>query len=127
MAHLVNNFAALNDLKISVILPDLEGCFSNDTARNIYRITQEALNNIAKHAQASLLILEAEIMDDKVHFRVQDDGIGLDSNPAVPGGRIKPGLGLASMAQRVHLLDGEFSISANPGTGCEVNFTLPKK
>jgi signal transduction histidine kinase len=126
LAHLVNNFAALNDLKVSVSVPDLEGCFSDDEARNIYRIVQEAVNNVAKHAQASLLILEAELLDDKVCFRISDDGVGFGGDNPPAGGRVEAGLGLTSMAQRVRLLGGDFSVSAKPGAGCVVTFTLPK-
>ena len=126
LAHLANNFAALNDLKVSVSLPDLEGCFSDDEARNIYRIVQEAVNNVAKHAQASLLTLEAELQDDRVCFRISDDGVGFGGDNSLAGGRVEAGLGLTSMAQRVRLLGGEFSVSAQPGAGCVVTFTLPK-
>jgi len=126
LAHLVNNFAALNDLKISVVMPDLDGCFSSEASHNIYRIVQEAVNNIAKHAQASLLVLEVEKGNDKVHFIIRDDGVGFGGERLNPGGSIKTGLGLSSMAQRVRLLGGEFSVSADPGGGCEVRFTLPK-
>ena len=127
LAHLANNFAALNDLKVSVSIPNLEGCFSDDEARNIYRIVQEAVNNVAKHARASLLILEAELLDDKVRFRVSDDGVGFGGDNLLAGGRVEAGLGLTSMAQRVRLLDGDFSVSAQPGSGCVVTFTLPKR
>jgi signal transduction histidine kinase len=116
----------LNDLKISVVVPDIEGCFSSEAAHNIYRIVQEAVNNVAKHAQASLLVLEVEKSRDKVHFTIRDDGIGFGGERLESGGSIKAGLGLTSMAQRVRLLGGEFSVTANPGVGCEVKFTLPR-
>jgi len=126
LAHLVNNFAALNDLKVSISVPDLEGCFASDSSRHIYRIIQEAVNNVAKHAQASLLVLEAEVTDETVRFLVRDDGVGfgVDHNGSARSGA---GLGLTSMAQRVRLLGGEFSVSTKPGEGCVVTFTLPRE
>ncbi len=126
LAHLVNNFAALNDLKVSISVPDLEGCFSSDASRHVYRIVQEAVNNVAKHAQASLLVLEAEVTDETVRFLIRDDGVGFgdDHNGSVRSGA---GLGLTSMAQRVQLLGGEFSVSSKPDDGCLVTFTLPRK
>ena len=126
LVHLVNNFTALNNLKASISVPDLDDIFVGDAARNVYRIVQEAINNVGKHAKASMLVLEAEIVEDEVLFSVKDDGIGFEiesvekSNPGA-------GLGLASMAQRVHLLDGEFSLVSHPGEGCLVTFRLPKK
>ncbi len=127
LAHLVNNFAALNDLKVSISVPDLEGCFAGDAARHVYRIVQEAVNNVAKHAQASLLVLEAEVSDERVRFLVRDDGVGFSSDYANGSDRSEAGLGLTSMAQRVRLLGGEFSVAAKPGEGCTVTFTLPRK
>jgi len=126
LAHLVNNFAALNDLKVSISVPNLEGCFSSDSSRHIYRIIQEAVNNVAKHAQASLLVLEAEVTDDAVRFLIRDDGVGFGSDHDGTA-RSGAGLGLTSMAQRVRLLGGEFSISTKPGEGCVVTFTLPRE
>ncbi len=127
LAHLANNFAALNDLKVSISVPDLEGCFSDEAARHVYRIVQEALNNVAKHAQASLLLLEAEVADDSVCFRIRDDGVGFSSDYADGSERNAAGLGLTSMVQRVRLLGGEFSLSTKPGAGCTVTFTVPGK
>lgn len=127
LAHLVNNFAALNDLKVSISVPDLEGCFASDASRHVYRIVQEAVNNVAKHAQASFLVLEAEVTDETVRFMVQDDGVGFDSNHVGGSTRNAAGLGLTSMAQRVTLLGGEFSISTKLGEGCLVKFVLPRK
>ncbi len=126
LAHLVNNFAALNDLKVSISVPDLEGCFASNAARHVYRIVQEAVNNVAKHAQASLLVLEAEVTDATVRFLIRDDGVGfgVDNDGSA---RNRAGLGLTSMAQRVRLLGGEFSVSTKPGEGCVVTFTLPRK
>jgi len=126
LAHLVNNFTALHNLKASVAVPDIDAYFSSETSRNIYRIVQEAINNVGKHAHASLLVLEAEIIDDTVCFSIRDDGVGFEVGNTKRGWA-GGGLGLASMAQRVRLLSGEFEIISHVGDGCEVKFTLPKK
>lgn len=126
LVHLVNNFTALNNLKASIAVPDLDDFFASDAARNIYRIVQEAINNVGKHAKASLVLLEAEIIGDEVRFSIKDDGVGFDMD-SVKKGRGGAGLGLASMTQRVHFLDGKFTLVSHPGEGCEVTFTLPKK
>lgn len=127
LAHLVNNFTALHNLKASVAVPDINDFFSQETARNIYRIVQEAINNIGKHAKASLLVLEAEIIGDAVSFSVKDDGVGFEVDPTRRGRAGGGGLGLASMAQRARLLGGDFEIVSQLGDGCEIKFTLPKK
>ena len=126
LSHLVNNFAALHNLKVSIAVPDIDDFFSRETARIIYRIVQEAINNVGKHAKASLLVLEAEILGDRVCFSIKDDGVGFDFD-GVRRSREGAGLGLASMAERVRLLDGEFAVFSKPGQGCEVRLTLQKK
>ena len=126
LAHLVNNFTALHNLKASVAVPEIDDYFSQEAARNIYRIVQEAINNVGKHANASLVVLEVEIVGDAVRFSIKDDGVGFDVD-STKRGRPGAGLGLASMAQRVHLLNGEFAIVSQPDKGCEIKFTLPKK
>jgi signal transduction histidine kinase len=127
LAHLVNNFTALHNLKASVAVPDIDDFFTQEAGRNIYRIVQEAINNVGKHAKASLLVLEAEIVADTVCFSVKDDGVGFEVDPTKRGRAGVGGLGLASMAQRVRLLGGEFEIVSQIGNGCEIKFTLPKK
>ncbi|MEA3332137.1 MAG: sensor histidine kinase [Pseudomonadota bacterium] len=127
LAHLVNNFTALHNLKASVAVPDIDDFFSQETARNIYRIVQEAINNVGKHAKASLLVLEAEVIADTVCFSVKDDGVGFEVNSMKRGRAGGGGIGLASMAQRVRLLGGEFEIVSQLGDGCEIKFKLPKK
>ena len=126
LVHLVNNFTAMHKLKASVAVPDIDDNFSQEGARNIYRIVQEAINNVGKHAKASLVVLEAEILDDAVRFSIKDDGVGFDVD-ITKRGRDEAGLGLASMAHRVSLLGGEFAVVSQPDKGCEVKFTLPKK
>ncbi len=126
LAHLVNNFTALHNLKASVAVADIDSCFHGDAARNIYRIVQEAINNVGKHAKASLVVLEAEVLGDAVHFSIKDDGVGFEVE-SPKRGRTGAGLGLASMAQRACLLGGEFAVISQPGKGTEVEFTLPKK
>ena len=126
LAHLVNNFTALHNLKASVAVADIDGCFNGDAARNIYRIVQEAINNVGKHAEASLVVLAAEVSGDAVYFSIKDDGVGFEVEDPKRG-RAGASLGLASMAQRAHLLEGEFEVISQPGKGTEVKFKLPKK
>lgn len=97
------------------------------TAANtaIFRIVQEALNNIIKHAKARnvniTLIFEA--MD--VRVRIKDDGLGFDvqARKSQAGGR--PSLGLAGMQERASLLNGTFFVASMPGQGTLVEVTVP--
>jgi len=89
----------------------------------LFRIVQEAANNIVRHAEASQASVEFTIRQDSIHIIVADDGIGFD----VPGAEgIADGhLGLAGMNERVGLLGGEMSIVSVPGTGTTVTIEIP--
>ncbi len=124
LVHLVNNFTATHNIKALTSVPDIDDCFSENEARNIYRIVQEAINNIGKHAGASQMTLEVERKDGEIRFSIRDDGVGFDSSH-FDRQSLKAGLGMASMVQRVQLMGGEFKIDSQPGRGTEIIFILP--
>jgi len=78
----------------------------------IYRIIQEQLSNILKHAQATHVHIQLQLQLPKVFITVQDDGVGF--NPAT----VKKGLGLKSIQNRIDYYFGELMIDAAPGKGC---------
>jgi signal transduction histidine kinase len=86
----------------------------------LYRIAQEALHNIVKHARASLVVLRLTEQANEIILEVRDDGKGFD--PAVPF----PGhLGLRSMHERVTKIGGTLSIESVPGQGTYVDVRVP--
>ncbi len=87
---------------------------------NIYRILQEAMTNVSKHAQASSVFVELQVTKKFVSLTVRDDGIGLPSD-ALDSGR----LGIIGMRERAELLDGTFVVNAQPGSGTELHVTIP--
>ncbi len=74
----------------------------------IYRLTQEALNNIAKHSKADLIHLSLRKREDRVEWVVKDNGIGFDLEEILSSERSKRGLGLNSMRERTELSGGIF-------------------
>jgi signal transduction histidine kinase len=98
---------------------DLDGDLSAEQERVVYRLAQEALNNIVKHSAASSATLLAKIEGDSVRIVVGDDGAGFDTGA---GGE---GRGLVGMRERVALLGGEIEVSSTPGEGTEMAATLP--
>ena len=82
---------------------------------------QEALANVAKHAHASLVMVELSHLHDRVVLNIQDDGAGFDSEKI--GGI--PGHGLSNMAVRCRLLGGELTVSSAPGRGTRVRAVVP--
>jgi signal transduction histidine kinase len=85
----------------------------------IYRLVQEALTNVAKHAAATQLEIDLLMKGDAVAVEVRDDGRGFD--PAAPA----PGFGLVGMRERVTLVAGEMTITSEEGKGTVVSALIP--
>jgi PAS domain S-box-containing protein len=92
-----------------------------DVSLCLYRVTQEALRNIAKHAHARRAKVGVARENGGVRLLVQDFGVGFE--PAQVRG--KQGLGLASMEERIRLLDGKFSLQSQLGHGTQIDVWLP--
>lgn len=87
----------------------------------LFRIMQEALTNIAKHAQASIIKIQLNNQDDKFVMEIIDNGIGFDKNHTVR----KDSYGMIGMKERVLLLDGELRITGETGKGTTVRVEMP--
>jgi len=87
----------------------------------LFRIIQEALANVARHAQARRVEVSLTLDQDQVTLRVTDDGQGFDPRAPRPG----PHLGLWSMGERVEQLRGQFDIASAPGIGATVTAVIP--
>lgn len=87
----------------------------------LFRILQEALTNIAKHAKASKVVVNLEVIGDKIVLKISDNGIGIDKNLKVR----QDSYGLIGMKERVYLLEGKISISGLPGKGTTVIVEMP--
>jgi PAS domain S-box-containing protein len=85
----------------------------------LYRIIQEQLNNIVKHAGASHVAVVLRLTAGHIFLQIKDNGIGFDSS------NVKKGLGLANIHNRAELLGGHVLLSSSPGNGCEINVSLP--
>jgi signal transduction histidine kinase len=93
---------------------------ASDVETAVYRIVQEALTNVLKHARAKHVSVLVTRKNGDVSVLIEDDGRGFDPTEALDGG-----LGLAGIRERVHLLDGSFSIESSPGRGTTLVVTLP--
>jgi signal transduction histidine kinase len=86
----------------------------------IYRVAQEALQNIAKHASATQVAATLELADDSVKLLISDNGMGFDQQESRTGYDGKSGLGLRSMQERVEATGGQFELKSVPQKGVEV-------
>ncbi|ADU51328.1 DegS sensor signal transduction histidine kinase [Thermaerobacter marianensis DSM 12885] len=87
----------------------------------VYRVLQEALNNVWKHAGASRVVLRVEFAAQRLWAEVADDGCGFD--PAAPRGTDR--FGLANMQERVAMVGGRLEIRSRPGHGTRVRLEIP--
>jgi two-component system, NarL family, sensor histidine kinase UhpB len=97
----------------------LDDRLASETETTLYRIAQEALTNIAKHAQAKNVDVILERRSDSVLLIVEDDGVGFEP-PAANGGRLTQGFGLLGMQERAALVGASLQIESAAGKGTTV-------
>ncbi len=105
-------------LRVEALI-ELPEFLPSDTERTVYRVFQESLTNVVKHANAETISLTAQRNGAMLSLAIKDDGSGFDTS-ADP-----PGLGLRGMRERVEILGGSFEVVSSPGAGTTVAVTLP--
>jgi two-component system, NarL family, sensor histidine kinase DevS len=96
------------------------GRLTPELETTVYRIVQESLTNVVKHARAASIDLAVRGRSHEVEITVADDGIGFD-----PGGAVATGFGLTGMRERVELAGGELSVLPGPRAGTVIRARLP--
>ena len=102
-----------------------EGRLAPAVETTLYRVTQEALNNIHKHARAKNVWIQVQA-NGEVHGSIRDDGVGFDVD-AVCGRRGGMGLGLRGMQERLAAVGGKLVINAVPNQGTTLLVSIPKR
>jgi hypothetical protein len=100
------------------LLPEIEAA--------AYRIVQEALTNVAKHAQATACRVDLQRLPNALLITIEDDGIGFDLIGAEQAG-VRRGLGLIGIRERVSQLQGGVRLESAPGKGTRVTVKLPAR
>jgi len=90
----------------------------------LYRIVQESLTNVTRHAKASWVRIDLQQEPQRIRCTIRDDGIGFDV-PMALNRTGKPGLGLIGMRERVKSVGGSLAILSNPSAGTEITVTIP--
>lgn len=108
-------FALAGDEKLDMRLPDADVELAPASALALYRIAQEALTNIRKHAHARAVTLALRAGDGRVVLEIADDGVGFRS-----GGTYAAQHGLSGMRHRVRMCDGDFTLASAPGAGTRI-------
>lgn len=119
ISRLIKNLEQNTSIKTTFIYT-VPGKFIRDELKlNIYRIIQELLNNILKHADAKNVSIAIKEKDKIIHIVVTDDGKGFK----VKGKR--KGIGISNMINRVESYNGKLQIKSSLGMGCKTNITIP--
>jgi PAS domain S-box-containing protein len=119
---LVNNFLKKDPVKVAVSIADIDNLFPKEQQIIIYRIAQEALTNIGKHAGARNVSVVTQRDERTLLLRIEDDGKGFAGNRREARGR---GLGLAIMEERARMLGGILEIWSQVGQGSRISLTVP--
>ena len=99
----------------------VKNLLSEDAKTALYRVAQEALSNIAKHAEANEVELSLHPKGSNIILSIRDDGIGFDPNTS----EHQAGLGLRNISERIDRFDGRFKMRTRPGAGCILTASLP--
>ena len=122
--ELVENFSAASQVDIECecdVDSDIDIDHNNSDALTVYRVIQEALANVARHAKATKVQVTLQRSGDQLHVVVRDNGDGFDP---VAVSRA-PGRGLSAMKQRVKALEGTLRIDSAPGNGTVLDAWMP--
>jgi PAS domain S-box-containing protein len=92
---------------------------------HLFRIIQEAITNITKHARAKLVKLQIQVRGDLVILKIQDDGHGFDPAAVEEGKKIRHGLGLTNMRERALAMNGDCEIKSQLGRGTTILVRVP--
>jgi signal transduction histidine kinase len=109
-------------VKARVAVPDTIGRLAPETEAAIYRIVQEALHNVAKHAQAKTVNIQMARDNDSVRLLVEDDGVGFAPSRSNSRGH---SFGLAGIKERVGMLGGTVRITSGKGKGTRIEISVP--
>lgn len=124
LRRLVDDFQARTGISARFICKDVPKHLGQDIVTCLYRVAQEGLANISRHAKAKNVRVELMRLRDGLQLMMSDDGVGFDVNQH--DGR-RGSLGLLSMRERVSLVAGTFEIQSAPGEGTRVCAWVPFK
>ena len=113
------------DINIDVQSISYNEINSSQIKLTIYRIIQEALNNIIKHSQAKNVSIKLDIKKNLISGVISDDGTGFDVNGALANKAVS--FGLSSMRERAEIMNGKINIKSQPGKGTRIYFSIPNE
>ncbi len=124
---LLNGFSEAEDAEALVDIQNVDRVFNEDEQTNLYRISQEILTNISRHAHARHVVFMVENDNGKIRFEVREDGVGFDPEEVRAKKASDKGMGLEAMHERANMLKGTLNINSRKGEGTVTTLTIHRK
>jgi signal transduction histidine kinase len=122
----VADYTQAHGIAVDVVAPDLALVrLPAEVETALYRIAQETLTNVLKHAAAKAVSLVVRRESSGIHLTVEDDGRGFDSDALLQAPGTGKGLGLLDIRERAALLNGSVTLESRPGSGTTVHVCIP--
>jgi signal transduction histidine kinase/ligand-binding sensor domain-containing protein len=118
---MIEKIAAASGIRFTASIANIDGLLSKEAEINLYRVVQEAINNIVKHSGADDASTEVSRKSDAIFIQIRDTGRGFALTTAEAGPR---GFGLISIAERVRMIGGDYNISSTPGQGTTIRIRI---
>jgi signal transduction histidine kinase len=120
------NRAENGSILFAAKLEDIDGLFDKDAEIHIYRVVQEAINNVVKHSGATEAAVVLKKRAAVITLSIRDNGCGFD--PAKPSSELhEAGFGLRGMTERVRILEGTLAVDSRAGHGTSLTIEVPLK
>ncbi|WP_322803943.1 cache domain-containing protein [Vibrio alfacsensis] len=120
LTTLLQDFHSHSGIEIDSHFDTAQTKLKSEVSTTLYRVAQESLNNIEKHAQAKTVTMTLNKMGSILQLLIRDDGKGFMVSSAAH----KQGIGLRNMRERVEFIGGEFELMSEPGLGTEITVLL---
>ncbi|MEZ9398602.1 cache domain-containing protein [Vibrio splendidus] len=120
LSSLLLDFQAHSGIEVETLFSTQPGKLKSEAATTLYRVVQESLNNIEKHAQANKVTVIAQQIGNVLQLLIQDNGVGFNTYKAME----KRGIGLRNMRERVEFIGGDFELMSEIGLGTEITVLL---
>jgi signal transduction histidine kinase len=121
--QLINSYDEQTDLFFSIDIDDIDDYFNESKSLNFYRLVQECLTNIVKHAKAKLVSVNIKIEDKRILTLISDNGKGFN----VVESKKKNSLGLKTIFERIKIMNGNISVDSELNKGTSFIFSIPLK
>ena len=121
MISLCAEFGDHHSIEINFVEENVPRNIPKEVALCLFRITQEALQNIKKHSHADSAEVRVEGLEQKIHLSISDRGTGFDQG----AGSRRTGIGIQSMEERVRLVGGQFAVHSRPMEGTTIDVWVP--